>query len=493
MSWLDSLAEHALPLVGNLKKSVRSILVLALIALACALVWALATSAAGAERVIVLAPTGLLVAVATLLLSSASVFQLRNDKASIDPAPGGEFILGCALGRRTVTCGALRIRGGTSDGLPREERVSVFAESSSTSLPIQLRGSSRLYDELAKLIVHTLGEADKHVGFTRCSSIGISTPGIINLQTGELTLSVTVPEGADIPREIARQLIAQKSQTVQKAFGPDADSEQQLAKRMYVDNDVRCIARHELSAHEWKQFACLYAGSGVGGALVINGQVHYGANASAGHIGHLELEAARAGSLPLWTGQQLGPAECDCGKFGFHLEPFASYAGLERITEAVIVDTGRPTLDLLKHLFAEAGLESDDFYRSGFPQVIASVGGQTSPALPEIVSTAIAQNRHVKDLTSTVLRAYVGILASGIVTLTHVFDPGVVVLCGPLIEQLRKNSLFAKFLRDGLPNHLLDASARPQLCPADSREAQWKGAALLAWDPSYHALRTSET
>src|SRR5262249_15879026 len=69
------------------------------------------------------------------------------------------------------------------------------------------------------------------------------------------------------------------------------------------------------------------------------------------------------------------------------------------------------------------------------------------------------------------------------------FDPGVIVLCGSLVEQLRENDLFAKYLRDCLPEHLLDAQSRPNLSFVEGHEAQWRGAALIAWDPVFHERR----
>jgi predicted NBD/HSP70 family sugar kinase len=72
----------------------------------------------------------------------------------------------------------------------------------------------------------------------------------------------------------------------------------------------------------------------------------------------------------------------------------------------------------------------------------------------------------------------------------NMFDPGIIVICGSLIERLQENDLFAKFLRENLPGHLVDSRARPQLAPAVARDADWQGAALLAWDLGYQRRHT---
>jgi predicted NBD/HSP70 family sugar kinase len=460
---------------------------LALVALVSSLGWAIATTTARSAQSLILLPTASLFTLALLLLVTATVVQIVGDRSDNHHAPEGEFLLGCTLGRRTVSCGMLQVRE-ARHRIPRGDHVSPFTECHATRLQVEWKGSSQLYDELAEFILQVLRAAHQRNKNVRCSTIGIATPGIVNPQTGQLTLSVTVPEGADIPHEIARRLIAKGSQELITTFQTNGMSERLLARRIYIDNDIRCIARHELSKHGREQFMCLYAGSGVGGGLVVGGQVYYGVHGSAAHIGHLEL-GTPTGKLQLLTGQELGPADCDCGKYGFHLEAFASYVGLRRITEAVIQEEEVPALALLKEEYAQAGVGESDFFRDGFPLVIAAAGGRSLDRLPENVRPVVAHNSHLANLTTRVLRAYVGVLAAGIVTITHTFDPGVVVLCGPLVERLRENELFARYLRDCLPPRLLDERAMPHLAAAVSVEALWQGAALVAWDPLYHRLR----
>jgi predicted NBD/HSP70 family sugar kinase len=83
------------------------------------------------------------------------------------------------------------------------------------------------------------------------------------------------------------RLMDEEPAIVERAFGVPSGEPRRLADLILVDNDVRCVARHYLSQHNWANFACVYVGSGVGAGMVVDGRVYYGSNGSAGHIGHI--------------------------------------------------------------------------------------------------------------------------------------------------------------------------------------------------------------
>ncbi|GGY47736.1 ROK family protein [Streptomyces sp. ARC12] len=82
------------------------------------------------------------------------------------------------------------------------------------------------------------------------------------------------------------------------------------------DNDVRATAGPELTALADSRGSLLYAavGTGVGGALAVDGRMLHGAAGIAGHLGH--LPSPEAAGLP-----------CTCGATG-HLEVIASGPGI---------------------------------------------------------------------------------------------------------------------------------------------------------------------
>ncbi|MFD5874558.1 ROK family protein [Streptomyces sp. NPDC060322] len=104
------------------------------------------------------------------------------------------------------------------------------------------------------------------------------------------------------------------------------------------DNDVRATAGPELAALPDGRGSLLFAavGTGVGGALAVDGRMLHGASGIAGHLGH--LPSAEAAGLP-----------CTCGATG-HLEVIASGPGITAHYERL---TGTP-VDRLETVAARA-------------------------------------------------------------------------------------------------------------------------------------------
>ena len=79
----------------------------------------------------------------------------------------------------------------------------------------------------------------------------------------------------------------------------------QLKLPVFIDNDVNLVALGEwkLGAGKgYKNLVCITLGTGVGGGLVLNGELYRGEGFVAGEIGHIPLN-------------EQGPA-CNCGGMG---------------------------------------------------------------------------------------------------------------------------------------------------------------------------------
>jgi glucokinase len=92
---------------------------------------------------------------------------------------------------------------------------------------------------------------------------------------------------------------------------------QELGKPVNVANDVNCgaIAEHRVGAGRGvDDFLAVFVGTGVGGGLILEGDVVIGSRGMAGEIGHLTVHP--------------GGRPCNCGGRG-HLEAYAGRAGIE--------------------------------------------------------------------------------------------------------------------------------------------------------------------
>ena len=134
-------------------------------------------------------------------------------------------------------------------------------------------------------------------------TVGIGTPGSISRATGLLRGSNSISlNGKPIK----------------------ADLESLLGREVRVSNDANCFALSEACDGAGKDSETVFGailGTGVGGGIVVRGNVLVGPNAIAGEWGH--------NPLPWPTDDERPGAQCFCGHTGC-IETFLSGPGLER-------------------------------------------------------------------------------------------------------------------------------------------------------------------
>ena len=165
-----------------------------------------------------------------------------------------------------------------------------------------------ILNAVAELVAFT----ERETGQT--GTVGIATPGAISPTTG---------------------LLKNSNSTVLNGKPLDRDLEARLGRPIRMENDANCFALSEAvdgAAANARVVFGVILGTGVGGGIVVNRQVHVGRNKIAGEWGHNPLPWARADELP--------GAVCYCGKRGC-IETFLSGAGLMRD----YLRTQRPTED----------------------------------------------------------------------------------------------------------------------------------------------------
>lgn len=118
-----------------------------------------------------------------------------------------------------------------------------------------------------------LVEADD-LGMT-VDRIGVGSPGCINIETG--VVEGTCP---NIPGWVGFHLRDRLRES--------------LNLLVLIDNDANCaaIAEHRFGAGKgYSNLICLTIGTGIGGGLILNGEIYHGTTFSAGEIGHMRVRA----------------------------------------------------------------------------------------------------------------------------------------------------------------------------------------------------------
>lgn len=237
--------------------------------------------------------------------------------------------------------------GGTNlkAALVNVETGNVLFQQSTPTLARE--GHDAVIQRMADLIftlMETGGLQTKDIG-----GIGIGVPGRLDLEKGETLFLPNLP--GTWPHVPLRDILKQKTGLL-----------------VALLNDVRAI-----TFGEWRfgagqgvdTIAVLAIGTGIGGGLVINGNLHLGIGGTAGELGHLTIDYN-------------GP-RCGCGNYGC-LETFASgpaiaAMGMKAVAQGLTTKIGKlcgyDLNAITPALIAEAALSGDEiaceiFHRAGF-------------------------------------------------------------------------------------------------------------------------------
>jgi glucokinase len=141
----------------------------------------------------------------------------------------------------------------------------------------------------------------------RLAGVGIGVPGIIDVEAGMMRKSANLPGWSEYP---VRDEI-----------------ERRLGAKVCLDNDANVAALGEKwlgAGRDADNMAMITLGTGIGGAIVLNGKVFYGMSGMAGEFGHVTIEP---NGVP-----------CGCGNRGC-AERYASATAVVRMAREAI-DSG---------------------------------------------------------------------------------------------------------------------------------------------------------
>jgi glucokinase len=157
-----------------------------------------------------------------------------------------------------------------------------------------------------------------------------------------------------------------------------------------LDNDANCAIFGEWwrgAARGAKHVVGLTIGTGIGGGIVLDGQIYHGASDIAGEIGHMTIDS---------TGRR-----CKCGNYGC-LEAYASGPAIAaRAVEGV-----------------EAGADTSlpDYVKGDLKQITAQV----------VYEAAHDGDEYAREVVHDTAK----VLGAGVANIINIFNPQVVVICG---------------------------------------------------------------
>jgi glucokinase len=246
-------------------------------------------------------------------------------------------------------------------------------------------GPDAVIDRMVSLIEETSRVCSAHDG--EPLALGISVPGIVDMDSGICRFLPNLTGWIDIP--LVQRIV------------------ERTGMHTFLINDVRAMTlaeKHFGAGRGVSDLVCLAVGTGIGGGIVLGGELYFGSEGLGCEIGHQIIEPQ-------------GP-RCTCGSQGC-LEALASGANIA-FQAMRILKQGATTL------------------------MRDMVGGDLNRITPQIVSDAARQgDRHAREIWDR--EAYY--LGLGLANIVVVIDPEMIILGGGVAEAF---DLLAEGIRDTL-------------------------------------------
>jgi glucokinase len=260
--------------------------------------------------------------------------------------------------------------GGTNIvvGTVAEDGSAVHGVRSEPTRPEE--GPQAVLGRIARLVQASMAEAERAgAARTRIVGVGIGSPGPLDRERGLVLLTPNLG-WRDLP---LRQMVSE-------AVGLPAT----------LDNDANCAVYGEWwvgAARGARHVVGLTIGTGIGGGIVLDGEIYHGTSDVAGEFGHMTIDS---------TGRL-----CKCGNYGC-LEAYASGPAIAaRAVEGIA-----------------SGVETR------LPQM---VGGDLQTITAQTVYEAARTN---DDYALEVVRDTAKFLGAGVGNLINIFNPDMVVFVG---------------------------------------------------------------
>lgn len=238
------------------------------------------------------------------------------------------------------------------------------------SLTLADEGPRPVIDRLSSAVAETMAQAKLKT--SDIAGIGIAAAGILDIDRGIVTTSPNLPHWHNVP---LRDIFADR-----------------LGVVTYLINDANAAAlgEHRFGAGiGFDNIIYLTVSTGIGGGIIIDGELYSGADGCAGELGHMTIEAD-------------GP-QCHCGSFGC-LEAMAS--GWAVAKEAMMrINRGEKS------------------------SIIELVDGRLERVTAEAVAMAA---RRGDQLACDIVAKAANYLGIGLANLVNIFNPELIIIGGGL-------------------------------------------------------------
>jgi glucokinase len=280
------------------------------------------------------------------------------------------------------------------------------------------RGADAVIERIARCVLDAIDESDLTMKQVR--AVGVGAPGTVDPEHGEVIFAPNLGwKDVALVRELEKRL------DVPVFLENDCKA---CMLGVYVE-ELKSKPRHVLG---------IFIGTGIGGGLIINGELYAGANHTAGELGHMVIDVN-------------GP-KCACGNKGC-FEVFSSRLSIFRNVEAAIKD-GKETI-LTEMLGKDLkGLRSGD------------------------IRKAIRRGDKVVEKIVEEAAHYAGLAVGNLVNL---LNPEMVVLGGGVIEALTDEMM--PTLVKSAKSHMMSGNGKVDIVASKLGDnAGITGAAVLARD-----------
>jgi glucokinase len=256
-------------------------------------------------------------------------------------------------------------------------------------------GKEKVFDRIEQTI--RLAAKKAEISFSKVEAIGVGVPGAVDVKKGNISFASNLGwTNVNLKKEL----------------------EKRFKLPVYLNNDVNLgtLAEQKIGvAKNAKSVVGVYWGTGIGGGIVIDGNIVQGSSSSAGEIGHM---------IVAYNGKQ-----CNCGRYGC----FESYAAKWALTENVYqrIKNGEKSLIEFK-----GDKPREEILKSS------------------LIKKAYLANDNVLKEELIKSANYFGM---GLANIVNLLNPDVIIIGGGMIESMEKELI--PLIRESLDNHKFPSSS----------------------------------